>query len=77
MSRMTEWIEAETPPTISGVYERKLEEGRGPYSYYDVSIGKWHGWHMCISGALSNAADRYISSIQDVAWRGLAEEPQA
>ena len=62
----TRWLDGDSPPAHSGVYQRQYPGG--PYSFWDG-----HVWHADAGTADEAAAMTALSPRQNCLWRGLTE----
>jgi hypothetical protein len=74
LPNLTPWFDGDVKPARVGVYERRYPNPNpNRYSY-------WNGlWWMFSGATIEGAAsvERTVSTCQDAAWRGLAEDPTA
>lgn len=70
--QLSEWINASTPPTIVGVYERRFSRYGAPY------YALWDGtqWHASWWNPTDAAAETSHSGHRAASWwRGLRYDP--
>ena len=77
MSKLTEWRDSSSYPTLEGVYERCVP----PHSMNGGSYSYWNGRFWCLFAptvefAFKNSRENEPSKVQNVRWRGYEERPE-
>jgi hypothetical protein len=72
--KLTEWYPGNVNPVRFGVYERDFSGGAGPRI---VGFALWTGSRWSFSSPTPRDAmrQRFMSSQNNLPWRGLAEKP--
>lgn len=71
--KMTPWFPGDVKPVRVGVYQRH-------YSFENDRFCHWNGLFWSNNGRTVDIADQFSeveSRVQDLPWRGLAEEPKS